>query len=228
MFSPSRMVVSVGVGPRCAGGFQRLAERLYELGEPLMAWQNAWPPGSPTHEENPYAFKIYALEHANLAGFLARPLLWLDSTVIVLKPLGPLWDLIERQGYWISRNHGMVTGPFCCDAALPILGISREEAFEIPHVVATCFGLDMRRSIAQEFLARWKALAEAGAFKGPHRNDSGEASADPRVLGHRHDQTAASVVAWRLGMQLTDPPDWFADEGYPGSETTLLTNRRAS
>jgi len=31
-------------------------------------------------------------------------------------------------------------------------------------------------------------------------------SLDHRVLGHRHDQTAAGVIAWRLGMTLLD--DW--------------------
>ena len=30
------------------------------------------------------------------------------------------------------------------------------------------------------------------------------------MLGHRHDQTAASVIAWRLRMKLTDPPIPFA------------------
>ena len=37
-------------------------------------------------------------------------------------------------------------------------------------------------------------------FPGPHNNDNLLASKDRRVKGHRHDQTAMSVIAIRLGM----------------------------
>lgn len=219
----SRAIVSVGFGDRCAGGLRRLEARLEELGESRIAWYNHLPPSCPSYEQAPYAFKIWALEEA-IAG--SQRLLWLDSTVIVLKPLTELWGLIERQGYWFSANHGLMNGEFTADAALPILGVTREENWQIPHVVATCFGFDMRSPIAQEFLRQWKEASLAGAFAGPKRNDNGEASADPRVKGHRHDQTAASVIAHRLGMKLTTPPEWFADEGFTGDERTVLTNKR--
>lgn len=219
----SRSVVSVGFGERCVGGLLRLDRRLGELGESLSSWYSQLPSGCPSHDQIPYGFKIWALEST---AEWATTLLWLDSTVIVLKPLTELWQLIERQGYWLSRNHGFMNGEFTADAALPILGVSREENWLIPHVVATCFGLDMRNEIAREFLHQWKEAALAGAFAGPKRNDYGEASADPRVKGHRHDQTAASVVAHRLEMKLTTPPEWFSDDGFPSDERTVLTNKR--
>jgi len=44
------------------------------------------------------------------------------------------------------------------------------------------------------------------------------------VRGHRHDQTAASVIAWRLGFELTNPPNIFAygRAGEAHDERTIL------
>ena len=44
----------------------------------------------------------------------------------------------------------------------------------------------------------------------------------PDVLGHRHDQTALSVIAWRLGVQLTNCPRWFSYAGGETEETCLI------
>ena len=77
----------------------------------------------------------------------------------------------------------------------------------------------MRHRSGQDFLAEYFRLAkETKAFCGPGINGKLWKEANPRcypcgpadVRGHRHDQTAASVIAWRLGMKLTNPPDVFA------------------
>ncbi len=93
---------------------------------------------------------------------------------------------------------------------------------QIPHVVATCFGLSMKHAIGRDFLNQYLALArDTLAFRGPWTNSRGNPGAKrdgvriddcgpADVRGHRHDQTAASVIAYRLGMELTDPPEVFA------------------
>jgi hypothetical protein len=198
----------------------RLWEALKGYGETLRWWDDEWPIGTDSH---PYGFKIYALEAALRQGF--DTLLWCDSSIVPIAPLTSLWNLIESQGYWFSRNyHGATNGEWCCDSALPILEVSREESFKIPHVVATAFGLDLRCPLAQEWLSEWKRLMLVGAFDGPHCGGS----SDPRVKGHRHDQAAASVLCWRMGMKLTTPPEWFvdADQGGEATEETVLVAHR--
>ena len=44
------------------------------------------------------------------------------------------------------------------------------------------------------------------------------------VLGHRHDQTALSVIAWRLGCVLDAPPDTFAYKGGENEKTILIAD----
>lgn len=224
-----RAVVSVATGPYLANQ-DRLRAAIPQ--ENALFWRNVLPPGSPSHLDTPYAFKAYAIRDALRQG--AQTVLWMDASVLPIRPLEPLWQLIEEQGYWFSLNlpcnnltaPAWNCGQWTCDSALEPLEITREEAFGIPHVIGTAFGLDLRDSHAQLFFDKYmKLVQDDRAFRGPWTNNDGWASKDRRVLGHRHDQTVASVLAWRLGMKLTRPPKWIVDGGM-GTEETVLTIQR--
>jgi hypothetical protein len=216
-----RAVVNVSTGEFYLSQQERL-QRLIP-NEQLMFWRE-FPAGWPTHGETPYAFKAFAIREAEEKGF--GTILWMDSSVVPLRPLEPLWNLIERQGYWFSNNPPHNCGEWTCDSALAPLGITREEAFGIPHVIATAFGLDFGHAVAREFFNRFLESAVRGsAFRGPWNNDDGAASKDPRVRGHRHDQTVASILAYRLGMKLTQPPRWIVDGSFGTEETVLSIHR---
>jgi len=92
----------------------------------------------------------------------------------------------------------------------------------IPHVVATAFGLSVNHRVGNAILVEYERLAkETKAFCGPWLNGEvapahlgGDTRCRPcgpaEVRGHRHDQTALSVLAHRNGVKLTRPPEWFA------------------
>jgi hypothetical protein len=181
------------------------------------------PPGSPEHTDVPYAFKAYAMQAMLRKGFTS--VLWADSATVAVRSLAPLWEQVEGEGYWLADNFCWNCGEWTCDAALPLLGIGREEAFSIPQVAASAFALDFRNSLAIAFFSGLMRYARNGAFRGPWTNEQGQASPDLRVQGHRHDQTAASVMAWRLGMRLTPQPHVFSDN-HGDSPTTILRLER--
>jgi hypothetical protein len=215
----SRMVVNVATHPYLQGQFH-LCQEMQRFGERPMIWNNCLPEGCPPHSEVPYAFKAYALREAKEIHYTT--LLWSDASVIPIRPLAPLWDLIERQGYWFARN-GWMNSEWTADSAYPELfpNIPIEEArkvnAKIPHVVATALGLDLRHTVGNVFFHEYLRLAsQTKAFCGPWTNAPEVNEAQRRgpcgpatTLGHRHDQTAASVIAWRLKMHLTDTPNMF-------------------
>jgi hypothetical protein len=194
----------------------------YGEGAHLKAFMEL-PPGCPEHLDIPYAFKAYALRAMWDKGYSS--VLWADSSVTALRSLNPIWEHTERLGYWFSDNNGWNCGQWTCDAALPLLGITRQDAFDIPHVAATAFALDFSKLGAVKFFDYYWDGVVNGAFRGPWVNDKGQASADPRVLGHRHDQTVASVAIWRLGMTTTKQPYLFSD-GYGERDDTVLKVER--
>jgi hypothetical protein len=114
--------------------------------------------------------------------------------------------------------------------------MARDENKLIPHVVATTFGISLTHPLGKAFLDEYYRLAsETKAFCGPWWNlnhkdcpTSRAAVCGPSdVRGHRHDQSCASVIAWRLGFVLSDPPDLFAYPNKDGSvdpRTVLLAD----
>ena len=222
-----RAIVSVGTGHYG----EKLDRLLSNIGDaPSIYWKEL-PQTWPTHHQVPYGFKAYAI---NSASYNASTILWCDSSIVPIKPLDSLFDLIEKQGYWFSENlpYGRLDlpahncGEWCADTALAPLGIEREEAFRIPQIIATSFGLDLSNPRIKEFFDQFMRLArDETAFKGPWRNDDGQASKDSRVKGHRHDQTVLSVLAWRYGMNLTTPPDWIVDGVLAGPNTVMEIHR---
>lgn len=245
-----RAVVCVATTERYQRGLDRLARAIQRDCDRLHLWpglNGSMPPNCPTHERIPYGFKAFSLKQAADAG--ADLLLWCDACILPIRPLAPLWERIEREGYWFARN-GWTNYQWTADSAYADLfrdqlivkqngKLAKATLDEIrctnklvPHVVATSFGLNLKHPIGKAFLDEYYRLAsETRAFCGPWINSAygdGTPISGNRVtlcgpsdvMGHRHDQTAASVIAWRLGMTLTDPPDVFSYP--PGDERTIL------
>jgi hypothetical protein len=166
--------------------------------------------GCPLHTETPYAFKAYALKQAFDDGY--ERVIWCDASVTLNKPFSVLSELLDEKGYVLCQN-GWDSGQWCSDAALEPLGITREESFDIPHIMACSMAFDFNRPECVEWLAGYCKHANMDTFKGAWSNKNREVSLDPRVLGHRHDQTVGSVLAWQLGMREWEQKGVFYDEG---------------
>jgi hypothetical protein len=179
------------------------------LEEPYTVWDGTqqWPEGWPAHQDKPYAFKPYALiETAWKEG--ARKLMWLDASIVPIAPLGRIWDLASEHGVWASwigwHNHEWTSRD-----AYEALGVTAEENESIRHITAGALAIDLDHEAGVAFLNEFYRLAsETRCFCGPWTGEIG--------VRHRHDQAAASVILWRLGVPLTRSPDGLA---YKGGET---------
>lgn len=141
--------------------------------------------GAPRHEDNPYAFKVYAFKEALRRGY--TQVLWLDSSVYAVKAIQPLFDLLQQDGY-VMQEAGHMVGSWCNDAALDYFGITRSDALSMPmYGNAGLLGLDFTFSIANTFFKQWEASMRAGMFKGSWAD-------------HRHDMTCGSIIANQLNM----------------------------
>lgn len=235
----SRAIVSVATGP-----YVRALPRLHAMsrasGVPLRMWRDCLPPGCPPHSEVPYAFKAYALRR--VADDDVNTLLWCDASIVAgERPLKDLFEKIEQDGYWIANN-GWTNYEWTADSAYPDLfpesqddwGSAREENKRIPHVVATAFGLSRAHPVGKSILnAYYRLASQTKVFCGPWWNHSfaeysaradGVVCGPQDVRGHRHDQTALSVIAWRLGCKLTSCPEWFAYSGGETDKTCLIAD----
>ena len=136
---------------------------------------------------------------------------------MAIRTLDPIFTAIEANGYVLFRNDSYRLGEWASDHTLSEYGLSRDRALALPEVNAAAIGLHFGSRIAVEFLESWHEAARGEiAFRGvpwPLQswddyedvkwNHAGCVSADPRVHGHRHDQTVAGILADRLHMELT-------------------------
>jgi len=217
-------VVSVGIdGREPYSQFTKiLQQQSIENGYDAMVWTNDFPPGSPTHDQVPYAFKPFAIQAARDAGY--TKILWMDSKCYILSQVTPIEEALEKDGYWFVED-GMTVGEWCKDSALPLFGITREEGFGMNVIAAKHFALNFEHKIARDFFDAYMGYAvdnDGEAYIGPWTNENGEASTDERVRGHRHDQVCGSVVRHKLGMKLSpnNVVDWrdgwkYKDEPNP-------------
>ena len=220
----NRAIVTVATTARYQRGQARLKESAREFGYCSVVAFDQLPDGCPRHV--PFAFKPWALKAAQEMG--AESVLWCDSSIAVVRDLRPLWERIERHGHWMSNN-GFTNYEWTADSAyphllpeLPQLEWARKTNRGISHVVAGCFGLNLRTVNARHFVKKFYEFANCGAFQGPSCNANCTLTkhdhrgaprgfcvpcGPPDVRGHRHDQTAASVLAWKLKWQLTNAPE---------------------
>jgi hypothetical protein len=185
-------------------GIRRIREDLAKLSfrGDFLSWEQDYPPGSPTFSQAPFAFKPFCFDQAQAKGYELA--LWLDSSIKIKRPVTSLFELIRQEGYLIFRGSHSV-GEYCKDEALLPLGIDREGSFTMPSCSASVIGLNLLDQRSLKFLRKWRELACDGiTFPGAKwsgvRGWPRTASLDHRVKGHRYDQSAASVIALKLGM----------------------------
>lgn len=227
----SRCIVNVATGPYGRGQDRLIANQYVDV--PMKMYRDVMPPGSPSHLDVPYAMKAWALKAAADEG--ATALLWADACILPIRSMEPLWEKIERDGYWISRN-GWQNSEWTADSAYADIGVTREENEQIPHVVATTFGLSLAHPTGKAIFDEYLRLAQTKAFCGPWMNKNhpdytsmpvnGRCApcGPPTTRGHRHDQTALSCVAYKAGVTLTDPPNFFAYRGGEVESTVLVAD----
>ena len=159
--------------------------------------------GSKSHQEVPYQFKVYAIEKARQMGY--DVVLYCDASIYAVKDVMPsIYSIIDK-GY-LMEHCGFYAGQFSTDVCLEEFNISRDEAMEIKLHSAGFTGINFQNEVANEFFNTWFSYAEKEiTFKGAWSNYNKECSEDQRCLGHRHDQTTASIIAHNLQMDRTDP-----------------------
>lgn len=164
-------------------------------------------PNCPTHEQSPYAFKVYAIEYVRSLGY--DIIIWLDSPFRLIRPIDEWIKTISEVGIYIQQD-GWACGQWANDRCLAYFGVSRDEAMNISSVSAGVQGYDFRHPDAQRFFAMWKASCDAGMFVGKWKNDEKTESQDPRCLGHRHDQSCVELCLYKLGIKAHD---WVVGDG---------------
>jgi len=196
------VIVCCGVNNWYPKGVARLENSLVHHGYAgrFVGWQNEYPAGSPTHEENPYAFKIFEFEAAIATG--ATTILHLDSSFWCIKNPHPIFDLIADKGV-IGFRTGYNCAQTCSDAALAWAGFTRDEAELLPEIASGMVGLRLDNPDGKKVFELWKEGMELGLFRNSRTHDIND-SADHRLIHARQDQSIYSLAIHKAGLHIDD------------------------
>lgn len=222
----SKLITSCGVGGWHPKGLLRMKSSLLKYkGFDIKFWSDSFPPGSPTHQENPYAFKAWTMKWARDNGY--KTVLWLDAAVWANKDPSPVFEHVERNGYLLLKNGDWNQGNWSTDKQLEYYNIDREIAFGIQHPMACMFGLSFDHDIGNEILDRYLKASQDGIFIGPWWNKEKEVSDDERVIGSRHDQTCLGYIAYDLKLSYDDDIVAYV-KPYTNGKLSLIGDRDIS
>lgn len=138
---------------------------------------------APLHTESMYAFKPYSFIMAKNMG--DDVILWLDASMYVIKDLSPIFEQIERDGYFF-QDSGWLNSQFMTDEAREYFGTDKGRM-----ISSGVLGIDFTNPIGHEFFNRWFKSCEDGMFNGSHDN-------------WRHDQSCASLIIEQMGLKITN------------------------
>lgn len=162
---------------------------------------------APLHRDNNYAFKVYAIDKMFQKGY--TQVLWLDSSVYAINDLKPIWDIIDKKGYFIQYS-GWKAEEWTNDRTLKAFGLKRED-MKIPMFSSGVTGINLNHPIGKKFFELWTKSMIDGYFIGDWSN-------------HRHDQSLGSIIAYQLGME-QEEGDVYYQYKYPEKpikETTIF------
>lgn len=163
------------------------------------------------HAENkvvPYGFKAHAMKKAIDLGY--ENIIWMDAAVYATKPLTDFINHIETNGYLFFENIGYTIGDYTGDKCLEKLGMSREDSFKQPMIMACTLAVNVHNSEAMEWFNQYYNASNDGvSYLGSWHNTNGEVSSDMRVSGTRHDQSAASIIIAKMNLKITNAQQTF-------------------
>jgi hypothetical protein len=228
-------IAVVACGSWYPRGVARLVNECHRLGidATIQAWVNCLPPHTPTiiaqgYDYTPYAAKPFALRAAIDTG--ADVAILCDASFYPIRDITPMVEHIQTHGAYLCRN-GYPAGRWASDRCLQAFNLTRDAAMQIEEVSSYCVGL---RGDRATIVDRWCSVTNQATIAGAHTNDRhgnfrsrnrGWVSNDERCRGHRHDQTALSLMLSldvSGGLELSNRPYLTAYKGHENDETVLV------
>lgn len=151
----------------------------------IILWYDCLPPGSRSHNESPYGFKVHAIKAAYEMGYTS--ILWLDSPAYAVKEdISPIFDKIEKEGYY-AMSHIDPLENWVGNNVLEYYGIEREDLKGLNLPSGSCYGFhfDTPRiaSIGRGVFEQMYDAEDDGLFKSEVAGN----------IVHRHDEAILAL-----------------------------------
>ena len=178
-------------------GQARLVESLRDTGYTgdILSWCDA-PINRHFDPSHPYTIKGAAFAEASKKGY--KNILWLDCSIIAIKSINPLFELINTEGKYFWKS-GWNMAQTATDTDLEFAGWTRDQAELLHECASGIVGLNMHDSQVGRLASIFMWAQAAGVCSTSRKHDN--QSKDPRFKFARQDQTAFSIAFHKAGFK---------------------------
>jgi hypothetical protein len=149
--------------------------------------------GCRPHTEIPYQFKPFAIWKAIDMGY--DSILWVDSPIVAVKDITPVFEYIEKNGYMFFNNIGHPLGKWTNKKCLDYFEMTREQAINTKQIMASCMGFNLTDFKVNKMLMLYSHLSD-DLYTGSWTD-------------HRHDQTVMSFLIHKYGLDILTAHETF-------------------
>jgi hypothetical protein len=188
--------MSISICNTCFGGTaylaqqQRLINSLQETNadKKFFIHSNTYPPGSKTHDQSLYGFKVHAVSEALKAGF--QKIIWLDTACIVHGPLEYLFT--EDMPSVIAVKDDTLLIRTISDKALKYYG--NPEIAGRSLVGGSLYAFDFTKDKCLQIFDDWGNAEGDGIF------GTAKEQASEQINKHRNDESCMSMAMYDNGV----------------------------
>jgi hypothetical protein len=208
------ILISAGIGGHYPAGIDRLERSLYYegWGGDMRFWRNEYPLGCRSHEgDGQYNFKVHCFNEMFLNE--RNVTVWADCSFWCVRNPMPLFDYVNEHGLYFFKS-GYSLAQTATDRLLEYAGVTRDELVDVSEFATGLVGINIKNPKGEEFFNTWKTYMQDGMFGGNRVHDLAD-SQDPRFLFSRQDQSAASMILYKMGIKTCGEENDF--QAYKGT-----------
>ena len=201
-------------------GQERLRQSLVDVGyKGSLMLCNQVPVGCPEHSEVSHAFKAYLFKCAFECGF--DLVLWLDASVVVQKPLGPVWDIIKGTGTLFNSNGDWRLNQWAGNTQLLAMGCPVVLAPQVLICCSAVVGLSAYDVRCQSIVSTMVNLVHVRGGVAYHGSTD---ATSPDFKEVRHDQNVFSWMAYQYKLLYHTGVACYDYSSYVKDATFVLTD----
>lgn len=181
--------LSVAFGPRYIEQQTRLHKSLQAIHPEArhLAWTDKYPEYAKPHSQSLYGFKVHAVNQALRHGY--KKIIWLDTAIILQKPIDPWLDLVKDYGVLAARDDNKLNK---CFATSKLMWYSLVSIPDWMHLVGgSVYVFDFDLPKCQDIFRSWEGAERGMAFGSQAEQSSG------KINGHRHDESCMAMALYK-------------------------------
>lgn len=172
----------------------------------LITWTNELPPGSKSHADSMYGFKMYAFKYAFEQGY--DSVLWLDSPTILKKDISYVFDIIEadKHGEFAIATEAKLY-QYCNQKTVNYFNVSRQKMKDDEWLLNYGFIFGFTKD--SETYKKMAYCESIGLFSTladdyeDHMTNSNHLF-NAEYVEHRHEESIISMIIQSEGRTLTE------------------------